>query len=229
MPPLAEPGPGATVVIPPHPPQDRSRSSAVMHPAPEPEVPGSNPGGYWETAVAWHGTSATAGDPRFRSYGPHDNSAPPPPPPLVIATQKCQINTVPAPTVAWTGPWTPGFKKRRLHGELVQGGYNAQISPKSELCGFNSIQFTTNVSMTPCDWQIRHQTNVLCDCTTFVRHQIKTAPAPAAPDCVLLTPAHLPLEYASITPWGAGGRVPCRLSPQAALCGKALWPCMGPT
>ena len=26
---------------------------------------------------------------------------------------------------------------------------------------------TTNVSMTPCDSQIRHETHVLCGCTTF--------------------------------------------------------------
>ena len=26
---------------------------------------------------------------------------------------------------------------------------------------------TTNVSMTLCNWQILHQTNVLCGCTTF--------------------------------------------------------------
>ena len=44
----------------------------------------------------------------------------PPPPPLEEATQKSQINTVPAPTVAWTRPEMPRFKKRRVHGELVQ-------------------------------------------------------------------------------------------------------------
>ena len=41
-------------------------------------------------------------------------------PPLVLATQKSQINTVPTPPVAWTRPQTPRFKKRGLHGELVQ-------------------------------------------------------------------------------------------------------------
>ena len=31
----------------------------------------------------------------------------------------------------------PRFKKRRLHGELVEEGeYNAEIYPKSERCGF---------------------------------------------------------------------------------------------
>ena len=78
------------------------------------------------------------------------------PPPLVIATQKSQINMVPTPTVAWTRPQMLRFKKRRLRGELVpererecacvhlfmehrpwaERGGGAQISPKSELCGF---------------------------------------------------------------------------------------------
>ena len=42
---------------------------------------------------------------------------------------------------------------------------------------------TTNVSMTLCNWQIRHQTHVLCGRTTFapnqIRSQINTAPTPA--------------------------------------------------
>ena len=46
------------------------------------------------------------------------------------------------------------------------GGYDAQIYPKSELCGFKWAN-TTNVSMTLCNWQSRHQTHVLCGCTTF--------------------------------------------------------------
>ena len=41
---------------------------------------------------------------------------------------------------------------------------------------------TTNVSMTLCNWQIRHQTHVLCGCTTLVpnqiRPQINTVPTP---------------------------------------------------
>ena len=48
-----------------------------------------------------------------------------------------------------------------------KGAYNAQTSPKLELCGFKWQTLTTNVSMTLCDWQIRHQTHVLCGCTTF--------------------------------------------------------------
>ena len=48
-----------------------------------------------------------------------------------------------------------------------EGAYNAQTSPKSELCGFKWQTLTTNVSMTLCDSQIRHQTNALCGCTTF--------------------------------------------------------------
>ena len=84
------------------------------------------------------------------------------------------MDTVPTPAVAWTSPWMPRFKKRRLHGELVQDrGYYAQISPKSELRGFKWGTLTTNVSMTLCSWQIRHQTHVLCGCTTFVPNQIR--------------------------------------------------------
>ena len=48
-----------------------------------------------------------------------------------------------------------------------KGEYNAQTSPKSQLCGFKWQTLTTNVSMTLCDSQIRHQTHVLCGFTTF--------------------------------------------------------------
>ena len=48
-----------------------------------------------------------------------------------------------------------------------KGAYNAQTYPKSELCGFKWQTLTANVSMTLCDLQIRHQTHVLCGCTTF--------------------------------------------------------------
>ena len=48
-----------------------------------------------------------------------------------------------------------------------KGAYNAQTSPKPELCGFKWQTLTTNVSMTLCDSYIRHQTHVLCGCTTF--------------------------------------------------------------
>ena len=47
-----------------------------------------------------------------------------------------------------------------------KGASNAQISPKSELRGIKWQTLTTNVSMTLCNSQIRHQTNVLCGCTT---------------------------------------------------------------
>ena len=47
-----------------------------------------------------------------------------------------------------------------------KGDYNAQTSPESELSGFKQT-LTTNVSMTLSDSQIRHQTHVLCGCTTF--------------------------------------------------------------
>ena len=52
----------------------------------------------------------------------------------------------------------------------TKGAYNAQISPKSELCGF---RWATNVSITLCSWQICHQTHVLCGCTTFAPNQIR--------------------------------------------------------
>ena len=45
-----------------------------------------------------------------------------------------------------------------------KGGYGAQISPKSELCGFN---WAHTRSMTLCYWQFRHQTHGLCGCTEF--------------------------------------------------------------
>ena len=45
--------------------------------------------------------------------------------------------------------------------------YNAKTSPKSELCGFKWQTLTTNVSITLCDSQTRHQTHVFCGCTTF--------------------------------------------------------------
>ena len=47
-----------------------------------------------------------------------------------------------------------------------KGEYNAQISLKSELCGFK-WRLTTDVSMTLRKWQICHQTHVLRGCTTF--------------------------------------------------------------
>ena len=48
-----------------------------------------------------------------------------------------------------------------------KGAYNAQTSPKSEVCGSSGQTLTTNVSVTLCHSQIRHQTHVLCGCTTF--------------------------------------------------------------
>ena len=48
-----------------------------------------------------------------------------------------------------------------------KGAYNAQTSPKLELSESSAQTLTTNVSMTLCDLQIRHQTHVLCGCTTF--------------------------------------------------------------
>ena len=54
-----------------------------------------------------------------------------------------------------------------------KGGYNAQISPKSELRGFKWQTPTTNVSMTLCNWQMCHQTPVLCGRTAFEPNQIR--------------------------------------------------------
>ena len=51
--------------------------------------------------------------------------------------------------------------------QCKKGAYNAQTSQKSELSGFKWQTLTTNVSMTLCDSQIRHQTHALCSCTTF--------------------------------------------------------------
>ena len=49
--------------------------------------------------------------------------------------------------------------------------------------GSSGQKLTTNVSMTRCNWQVRHQTHVLCGGTTFVlnqmRYQINTVPTPA--------------------------------------------------
>ena len=49
--------------------------------------------------------------------------------------------------------------------------------------GSSGQTLTTNVSMTLCNWQIRHQTHVSCGRTTFVpnqiRSQINTVPTPA--------------------------------------------------
>ena len=49
--------------------------------------------------------------------------------------------------------------------------------------GSSGQTLTTNVSMTLCNWQIRHQTHVLCGRTTLVlnqiRSQINTIPDPA--------------------------------------------------
>ena len=56
--------------------------------------------------------------------------------------------------------------------------------PQNQSCvGSNGQTRPTNVSMTLCNWQIRHQTHVLCGRTTFVpnqtRPQINTVPTPA--------------------------------------------------
>ena len=49
--------------------------------------------------------------------------------------------------------------------------------------GSSGKTLTTNVSMTLCNWQICHQTHVLCGRITFVpnqiRYQIGTVPTPA--------------------------------------------------
>ena len=54
-----------------------------------------------------------------------------------------------------------------------KGEYNAQKYPKNQSsAGSTGQTLTLNVSMTPCGWQICHQTHVLCGCTTFVPNQI---------------------------------------------------------
>ena len=61
------------------------------------------------------------------------------------------------------GQEMPGFKKRRLHGALMQEReYNAQIYLKSELCGFkranahnkcvHSSMYLANLSQQMCPW-----------------------------------------------------------------------------
>ena len=44
---------------------------------------------------------------------------------------------------------------------------SAQYPKNQSYVGSSGQTLTTNVSMTPCDWQICHQTHVLCGCTTF--------------------------------------------------------------
>ena len=39
--------------------------------------------------------------------------------------------------------------------------------PNQSYVGSSGQTLTTNVSMTLCSWQIRHQTHVLCSYTTF--------------------------------------------------------------
>ena len=46
--------------------------------------------------------------------------------------------------------------------------YNTQIySQNQSYVGSSGQTLTTNVSMALCSWQIRHQTHVLCGCTTL--------------------------------------------------------------
>ena len=49
------------------------------------------------------------------------------------------------------------------------GGYRSdpQETHNQSYAGSIGLTLTTNVSMTLCDWQIRHQTHVVCGCTTF--------------------------------------------------------------
>ena len=91
--------------------------------------------------------------------------------------------------------------------------------------GSRGQTLTTNVSMTPWNWQICHQTRVLSGCTAFVpnqiRYQINTVPTPAA----ACTRAWLTQKggwvtlfipgSAAVTEWGLGkwgGGVRSRLS-----------------
>ena len=46
----------------------------------------------------------------------------------------------------------------------------------STYVGSSGQTLTTNVSMTLCNWQFRHQTQVLCGCIIFVPNQIPPPP-----------------------------------------------------
>ena len=62
-------------------------------------------------------------------------------------------------------------------------GECTNIPKNQSYVGSSGQTLVTNVSMTLCHWQIRHQTHVLCGCATFVpkqiRNQINTVPTPA--------------------------------------------------
>ena len=72
-------------------------------------------------------------------------------------------------------------KPGEILNEKVFGLEN--LRSKEYNVGSNGQTLTTNVSMTLCNWQICHQTHVLCGRTTFVPHQIRyqinTVPTPA--------------------------------------------------
>ena len=95
-------------------------------------------------------------------------------------------------------------------------------SQNQSYAGSSGQTLTRNVSMTLWNWQIRHQTHVLCGCTTFVpnhtRYQINTVPTPA----VALTRAWLLQK-------GGGGGGYSRLPHKKKLHGVRFFFCTGRT
>ena len=89
---------------------------------------------------------------------------------------------------------------------------------------------TTNVSMNLCNWQICHQTHVLCDCTACVPHQIRyqnfLVPTPA-----VAWPRVWLLQRGGSTPLDAGVHVACTANHTLGASRRMLflswWSCMG--
>ena len=83
--------------------------------------------------------------------------------PLLRWSLHCGIHTVAGGSCE--NGWTPKFKKRRLHGELVQK--RGKCPQNQSHVGSSGQRLTTNVSPTVCNWQMWRQTHVLCGRTTF--------------------------------------------------------------
>ena len=76
------------------------------------------------------------------------------------------------------------YKERIAWGAGARKGNIMHKYPQTQSCvGSSGQTLTTNVSMTLCNWQICHQTHVLCGRSTFVlnqmRYQSNTVPTPA--------------------------------------------------
>ena len=62
----------------------------------------------------------------------------------------------------------PGSKREECMGSWCRKGHAMHKHPQNQsYLGSSGQTLTTNVSMTLCDSQIRHQTHVLCGCTMF--------------------------------------------------------------